>query len=149
MTGAQLTLQGIGDRAAGRLTLWGIALEPVDYTDIDTAFGRFVAFHDANPHVLDALIGLCLDARERGMRRWSTKGAFEVLRYASIETAGDDDFKLNNNYTALYARLIAAVEPRLGVSFFATREQMRRTVDAGFEAVVEAARARRAGRPAA
>ena len=103
-----------------QLTLRGITLGPVTYADDATPFARFQAFHQANPHVLDALIDICLDVQARGRRRWSTKGAFEVLRWASIRT-DSDDFKLNNNYTAPYARLIAMVEPRLA-SFFAMRE---------------------------
>jgi hypothetical protein len=82
---------------------------------------RFAAFHQANPHVLVSLIRLCLDVFKRGRKGWSINGAFEVLRWSSLRTTGDD-FRLNNDYRAFYARLIPLVEPRLE-GFFEVRVQ--------------------------
>jgi len=102
-----------------QLHLPGITVRAVNYDHCETIGERFHAFHGANPQVLDALVSLCLDVKRRGRKRWSTKGAFEVLRWSSLRTTGDD-FKLNNNFTSLYARLIPMVEPELA-GFFATR----------------------------
>ncbi len=124
----------------------GLALEPVDYTGAVTQLDRFLVFHDSNPHVLDALIDVCLAVRRRGRRRWSTNGAFEVLRYAALRTLGED-FKLNNNYRAIYARLIPLVEPELGevdgVAFFSTRLQCDSVSDGALDQVAGHARERR------
>lgn len=83
---------------------------------------RFEAFHGANPHVYAALRRMALDMAGRGVRRYGMKGLFEVLRWQfAMQTQGDAEFKLNNNYTAHYSRLLMANEPRLA-DFFVLRE---------------------------
>jgi hypothetical protein len=82
---------------------------------------KFHAFHEANPHVLVALIKLALDVQEMGRGSWSINGAFEVLRWSALKSIGDD-YKLNNNFRAMYSRLIPFVEPALK-DFFDIREQ--------------------------
>lgn len=80
---------------------------------------RFEAFHTLNPKVYDALRGMAVSMRRRGMRRYSIKALWEVLRFQAIATHGDE-FKLNNDYTALYARKLMAEVPELA-GFFETR----------------------------
>lgn len=82
---------------------------------------RFNAFHAANPHVYAALRRLALQMRRAGHKQWSTKGAFEVLRWQyAMLTTDASGFKLNNIYTAPYARLLMQQEPELS-GFFETR----------------------------
>lgn len=82
---------------------------------------RFNAFHTANPHVYQALRRLALQMRRAGHKRWSTKGAFEVLRWQyAMLTESSDGFKLNNIYTRPYAHLLMQQEPEL-LGFFETR----------------------------
>lgn len=83
---------------------------------------RFEAFHQANPHVYEQLVELALGLKRRGHRRYSIAGLFEVLRYNHALRTHGDDFKLNNNYRALYSRLIMRKEPRLH-GFFETRKR--------------------------
>lgn len=80
---------------------------------------RFEAFHEANPHVYEALRRLALRMRARGRVRIGMKMLFEVLRweYAMSTDDPNSDFKLNNNYTAHYARMLMANEPRLDGAF--------------------------------
>lgn len=60
----------------------------------------------ANPHVFGALVRLCRATRDFGIGQWSAKAAFEVLRWSySLHTRGET-FKLNNNYTSRYARMV-------------------------------------------
>lgn len=80
----------------------------------------FKVFHRENPSVYDELRKLALKLRDKGIRRWGMKGLFEVLRWQrAIETSGDE-FKLNNNYTAFYSRLLMENEQQL-IDFFETR----------------------------
>jgi hypothetical protein len=80
----------------------------------------FVRYHAENPQVYAALVRFALEAKRSGRRRLGMKAVFERLRWWSvIETAGDE-FVLNNNYTAWYARLVMAQEPELA-GFFETR----------------------------
>jgi hypothetical protein len=87
---------------------------------------RAQAFHDANPHVYDELVSLCLVLRRKGYVRYSVKGLFEVLRFkqALRTKPTDGEFKLNNNYTAWYARKIMQSESELG-AFFEVRARRR------------------------
>jgi hypothetical protein len=83
---------------------------------------RFNWFHENNPHVYRNLRALALGMRrQRGKKRVGIKMLYEVLRYQyDIQTAGEE-FKLNNNYTAYYARLLMAQEPELA-GLFEVRE---------------------------
>lgn len=81
----------------------------------------FWAFHRANPGVLAELRELALSLRRAGHDTYSIKGLFEVLRWKqALRTTGSDTYKLNNNYTALYARLLMDQFPELE-GFFRTR----------------------------
>ena len=83
---------------------------------------RFEWFHESNPHVYRNLRALALGMRrQRGKKRVGIKMLYEVLRYQyDIQTTGQE-FKLNNNYTAYYARLLMAQEPELA-GLFEVRE---------------------------
>lgn len=74
----------------------------------------FKAFHEANPHVYEHLRRLAFvwKARRPG-QRLGIGMLFEVARWdISLGTDGDP-FKLNNNYRALYARMLMEREPDL------------------------------------
>lgn len=82
---------------------------------------EFWKFHHENPNVLRDLIGLAQQVRAAGQHQWGMKSLFEVLRWQiALKTQSGDGFKLNNNYTAFYARLIEKVDPRF-VGFFIER----------------------------
>lgn len=71
---------------------------------------RFEAFHEANPHVADALESL---ARTWFQRRQKTgmKALVEQLRWQSGISTDGDEYRINNNFTALYARLLIERNP--------------------------------------
>lgn len=80
----------------------------------------FLEFHAANPLVYQRLVELTRQwTRRRGSRKVGMKMLFEVLRWeVAMKTTGD--FKLNNNYTSYYARLIMERNPDLD-GLFETR----------------------------
>jgi hypothetical protein len=83
---------------------------------------RFAAFHELNPHVYAALRTLALRLHGTGRRRGSINQLFEVLRYEySMRTQGGDGYKLNDNFRALYARMLMENEQDLA-GWFETRE---------------------------
>lgn len=94
---------------------------PVQYADEETIEQRFQRFHRRNPHVYDLLRKMAL-ALYKNNQRMGMKGLFEVLRWNYMFTTSDPDFKLNNNYTSLYARLLMEQEPALR-GFFETRRR--------------------------
>tara|TARA_R110000823_G_scaffold63344_2_gene149352 strand:+ start:91 stop:381 length:291 start_codon:yes stop_codon:yes gene_type:complete len=77
-------------------------------------------FHMENPQVYVELRKLALSLADAGHRCWSIKGLFEMLRYYSALKTTGKPYKLNNNLTPFYARLLMKNEPRLA-GFFKIR----------------------------
>lgn len=74
---------------------------------------HFESFHKHNPHVYAALKSLALQMLSNGVRRYGIKGLFEILRWQfSLQTNGEA-FRLPNNFTSRYARLLIQQEPQL------------------------------------
>jgi hypothetical protein len=83
--------------------------EPAYTADLSIA-ERFEMFHAANPHVAQALESLAAQWLRRH-KRASMKALFERLRWESgLQTHGEA-YRLNNNYTAHYARLLIERRP--------------------------------------
>lgn len=62
-------------------------------------------WHKANPHVYELFKRFTMQAIDRGHRNLSAWLIVNRVRWeTSIETKGDD-FKINNDYIAFYARL--------------------------------------------
>jgi len=86
--------------------------------DLAEAFSRF---DRENPAVFQELRRLALELKAAGRQHYGLKSLFEVLRWEyALKTEGEA-FKLNNNYTAFYARMLMAAEPDLQ-GFFEIRE---------------------------
>jgi len=85
----------------------------------------FQRFHSENPHVYVALERLAFKLRNKGVTRWGIKALWEVCRYelALNTSAPVSTFKLNNNYTACYARLLMERNPEDLGGFFELRER--------------------------
>lgn len=85
---------------------------------------EFERFHRENPHVYERLKRLAFKLKVRGVQRWGIKALYEVLRFeeALATTASAGSYRLNNNYTSLYARKLMAAEPDLE-GFFELRER--------------------------
>lgn len=85
----------------------------------ETIRRQFLNFHIAHPEVYVEILELCRQWVSRGTERWSIDGVFEVLRwqrrFRDLPAAGEE-FKLNNNYRAHYARLVVQ-EPGLASIF--------------------------------
>lgn len=83
---------------------------------------EFWIFHTKNPHVYRMLASLALELRRTGIRQWGIKSLYETCRYEiQIQTRSSaTTFRLNNNFTAYYARLLMKSIPELR-GFFKTR----------------------------
>ncbi len=86
----------------------------------------FEEFHRDNPHVYERLKRLAFRLKVRGVQRWGIKALYEVLRFeeALATSASAGTYRLNNNFTALYARKLMEAEPDLE-GFFELRERKR------------------------
>ena len=86
-------------------------------------------YHEINPHICAGLVRLARLANKRGRSRWSIRAITQVLRW-DLETQAtdpDSEWKINNNYTAYYARHIMSTYPDLE-GFFETRESSADTM---------------------
>ena len=85
---------------------------PPATTDM-TISERFEAFDAENPTVYTRLHELAVEEAARGAQRISVKRLFEQLRaWGPATSNGSDPYKLDNSYTALYARRLLT-DPRL------------------------------------
>ena len=97
---------------AAQLALDLSPLTEPDYEPTLTLDERFDLFHEANPHVADALEHLAETWLLRH-RRVGVKFLTEQARWLSgtdFETTGEP-WRLNNSYTSRYARLLLARRP--------------------------------------
>jgi len=82
---------------------------------------KFQEFHAENPQVYTALRDRALQLRRKGWNHYGIKAIVEVVRFHRALETTDPDFKLNNNYSSRYARILMDEEPELA-GFFQTRE---------------------------
>lgn len=82
---------------------------------------RFRAFHAANPQVYALFRRLTWDLFTAGRGRIGAKMVWERLRWEYALATDDDGWKLNNDFTSRYARLLMDNEPALA-GVFETRE---------------------------
>ena len=89
----------------------------------------FERFHRDNPEVYKTLERLAFKLKNKGVQRWGIKALWEVLRYeVAMNTSADvRDFRLNNNFTSWYARLLMRNNPEDLDGFFELRERQRPT----------------------
>jgi hypothetical protein len=108
------------------LPLFGEKFEPLRRPDPAdrplTIEEQFRRFHEANPHVARILAQMALDLKRRGREHFGMKALFEALRYYSALQTEGDEWKLNNNHTSFYARLLMDRHPELE-DFFEIRER--------------------------
>ena len=82
---------------------------------------KFQEFHAENPQVYTALRDRALQLKRKGWNHYGIKAIVEVVRFHRALETTDPDFKLNNNYSSRYARILMDEEPELA-GFFQTRE---------------------------
>lgn len=82
--------------------------------DVVTIQARFERFHYRNPDVYRELVILARQGVRAGRTKLGMKQLFEVLRWnRSIGHDPTETFKLSNDYTSRYARLVMEQETDL------------------------------------
>jgi phage terminase large subunit GpA-like protein len=88
-----------------------------DYDFNNPHYKRFLEFHRLNPKVYTLLVEGAKKVKAVGYKRYSINTLFEIVRWHNdIDTKGDE-FKLNNNHRAFYARMIMKNNPELDGMF--------------------------------
>ena len=78
----------------------------------DSMQARFEAFSAAHPEVLEHLRRLTAEWVAAGKGRFGIRMAWEVMRWQmSLGSTDPGEYRLNNNYTSRYARILAAEFP--------------------------------------
>lgn len=85
------------------------------------AYKEFKAYDEANPQIWMFFKRYALKAIERGHKHLSAEYIFSICRWETSVGAGDDEFKLNNNAKAGYARKFMREFPQYN-EFFRTRK---------------------------
>lgn len=94
-----------------QLTLDLSPLTEPDYAPHLTIAERFAIFHQQNPHVADTLELLAEQWFRAGHTRVGIKALYERARWESGVTTAGDVWRLNNDWTAHYSRLLLARRP--------------------------------------
>ncbi len=75
--------------------------EGVDAETVD----KFLSYHQANPGIWRAFERCAFDLIHRGIKHYGAKAIAEIIRFNRLIETAKDDFKLDNNFTAYYARI--------------------------------------------
>ena len=68
---------------------------------------RFNLYHQKYPHVFSLFKKFAKDTKSRGRKYFGAKAIMERVRWSvNFETNEYDEFKINNNYTSRYVRLL-------------------------------------------
>jgi len=86
----------------------------------------FEKFDKKNPHVWELFVKFAFQSINKGFSHYGAKTIFEAIRYHCDITTIGSEFKLNNNYTAYYARKFHKAFPLYG-NFFETRTTNRKS----------------------
>lgn len=89
---------------------FGLLVTPAPDEDL-TIQQRFEQWHALNPWVYTALEHLVEDWLAMGHTRVGIKQLFEVLRWNYGRKTVGDTFKVNNDFTSRYARMLVADHP--------------------------------------
>lgn len=81
---------------------------------------NFEQYDQENPAIWREFVRFAQLTKERGFLHYSAKGIFELIRWHT-GVKGSDGFKVNNNFTADFARKMAQHYPAFQ-DFFRTRE---------------------------
>jgi len=108
-------MQNTGSAAA-------VALLPSLFGDNKSIYDQFVRFHRQHPKVYELFKAFSLQLIKKGKTTLGAKMIIERIRW-EMETGSHDEagFKINNNYTAHYARLFMQ-EHKEYTGYFETRE---------------------------
>ncbi len=78
---------------------------------------KFLEYHEANPMIFAKFVSYAEQLKEAGRTRIGAKAIIERIRWDSLIAAFDGKFKINNNHTSRYVRLITEKRPDLAPLF--------------------------------
>lgn len=82
---------------------------------------RFKTYHLENPHVWDAFKQASFDIQTAGQKKYSAWIIVNKIRWDHDIKANGNAFKINNDFIAIYARLMIHNHPEKFSNFFELR----------------------------
>jgi hypothetical protein len=92
-------------------------------TRYDELTEKVIEYHKAHPEVWTMFVKYTFELINRRFKQYSAKGIFERVRWEADLKYGEGNFKVNNNYSAFYARAFMQKYPKYA-GFFRLREQI-------------------------
>lgn len=72
---------------------------------------KFEEFHAAHPDVYSLFKRFCGELKSAGRTRYGSKSVIERIRWHYATTSEGEEFKINNNFTSRYARMLIDEHP--------------------------------------
>ena len=89
---------------------------------------KFFKYHENNPALFDLFVKFAREAQRQSRKRFSVWMIANRIRwYCQIETTGKD-FKVSNDYLALYARMLILLDPSFDGLFTLKRMKKNRVM---------------------
>ena len=73
---------------------------------------RFKEYHQKNPEVYNLFKKYALEMAETGRKKYSAWTIINLIRWHHDINSNEDEFKISNDYIAIYARLFAYHHPQ-------------------------------------
>ena len=86
----------------------------------------FETYHKEHPEIWKEFVKTTLETIKKGFKHYSSKSIFEIIRWHKGGDIKSDGFKVNNNYTADYARKFIKEFPE-HEGFFRMRTRLKET----------------------
>lgn len=84
---------------------------------------RFREFHEKHPEVYFMFFQRSVEIMTRGFKKYSAQTILYTIRWENdLKSSGEEAFKINNDYIALYSRLLIYHHPIIFEGFFEQRE---------------------------
>lgn len=82
----------------------------------------FIQFHQTHPKVYAEFVRRAREIKARGLTHYSADVILAIVRWHTDITGRDvEPFKINNNYSSRYARMLMREYPAEFAGFFSTR----------------------------
>lgn len=102
-------------------------------TASDLAQQKFTEFDNRNPEIWQMFCEFSFQLINLGFQRYSADAILHRVRWETAVRGVRDQYKINNNYSAFYARKFRETHPRYAAFF-----EMRRSKADGLNQVIEA-----------
>jgi hypothetical protein len=83
---------------------------------------KFFEYHHKNPHIYYLFEKFAREIKRSGQARYSMRTIMHRVRWhIDVDTIGENQFKMNNDYSSRFARLLVRLNPEFA-GFFRMRK---------------------------